>query len=160
MPLLEELGKRGHNVTVLTPIRPTKQTQNVKEILTIDVELMEENDTFNLLDLKQSGPQQNPFLMLEWFNEICRNSYDLEQVQSIMKEKFDLILFPPFFNDCALGLIYRMKLPVVLFFPIGVTGFILEKVGAHLPPSFNPNMLLNFPAKMTFTFFLPILVLT
>lgn len=154
MPLLEELGKRGHNITILTPIQPKKQMKNVKEILTLDWEELQkkfiEENKFDIFEIKKSGKTMNPFLMLEWFEDLCKNSYDLPQVKDILKEEFDLIFFQPMFNDCVLGLLYRLKAPIVLFSPVGVAGFLAEKVGSHFPPSFHPNLFLAYREDMTF----------
>lgn len=154
MPLLEELGKRGHNITILTPIRPKKQMENIKEILTLDWEELEKKfqaeKKFDPFENKKTGKQMNPFLMLEWFTELCKDTYELPIIRQIMEEDFDLIFFQPMFNDCALGLVHRLKAPMVLFSPVGVAGFLASKVGAHFPPAFHPNLFLGFPEEMSF----------
>ncbi|CAL8089902.1 unnamed protein product [Orchesella dallaii] len=154
MPLIEELGKRGHDVTVLTPIKPTKQMKNVKEILTVDFEEIEkkfvEEKKFNPFENKEKNKNVNPFLMLDFFQDLCRDTYDLPIIKEIMKGSFDLIFVQPMFNDCAFGLVHKMKAPLVLFSPVSVGGFLAEKVGAHFPPSFNPHLFLSFQPEMNF----------
>ncbi|CAL8089908.1 unnamed protein product [Orchesella dallaii] len=154
MPLVEELGKRGHDVTVLSPILSPKPMKNVRDIMTIDgVNLMDKfikEQNFDLFKMKEENKQMNPFLMFGWFEGVCRDTYDLPQVQAILNESFDLILMQPMFNDCALGLVYRLKAPLVLFSPVSIANFLAEKVGVYFPPSFIPNVMLGLPAEMNF----------
>lgn len=154
MSLIEKLGERGHNITVLSPIKPTKKMKNVNEILTVDWEVMEKTlmkeKGFDPFEMKAKNQNINPFLMLNWFTDLCEDSYDLPQVKAILKEEFDLIFVQPTFNDCVLGLVYRLKAPLLLFSPVSVAGFLAEKIGNHFPPSFNPNIFLGLPAEMSF----------
>lgn len=154
MSLIEELGKRGHDITVLSPIRPTKTMKNVKEVLTLDWEELEKqimkDHGFDPFGMKEKNQNINPFLMLNWFTDLCEASYDLPQVKAILEEDFDLIFMQPLFNDCVLGLVHRLKAPFVLFSPVSVGGFMAEKIGNHFPPSFQPNLFLGLPTEMTF----------
>jgi hypothetical protein len=74
----------------------------------------EEMDVFQM---KERGEAVNPFLMLVSFGDICTQTYQLPEVKALLKEKFDLIFLQPLFNDCALGLVYRLKAPFILFSP-------------------------------------------
>lgn len=154
MPLVEELGKRGHNITVLTPIKASKEAKNIKEILTMDGENLQEKlmkeQNLDLFKMKEENKQMNPFSMFHWFDGVCRDTYDLPQVRAIMEESFDLILMQPMFNDCALGLVYRLGAPLVLFSPVSVAGFLVDKIGLHFPSSVVPNLLLDLPMEMDF----------
>ncbi|ODN00424.1 UDP-glucuronosyltransferase 2B23 [Orchesella cincta] len=154
MPLFEELGKRGHEITYLNPIKSIKTIKNVKEILTLDWDEVEKKimteKKFDLFEDKANNKMMNPFLMIDWFQDLCRDSYDLPIIQEILKESYDLIFVQPLFNDCVLGLVHKLKAPLVLFSPVSLAGFHAEKVGSHFPPSFNPNIFLSYPREMTF----------
>src|SRR5665811_932828 len=60
--LLEELAKRGHEITIVSCIKPFKEVKNIKEIFTFDVEEIELFKTFNAFDIKESGKNINPFI--------------------------------------------------------------------------------------------------
>lgn len=152
MSLLEQLGLRGHNITVITPIKGTKKMENVSEVLSLNwEEVMAAEFEQDLYRMKENNEDANPFLMVPLFSKICEETYDLPQIQALLDEKFDLIFMQPIFNDCALGLVHRLKAPLVLFSCVNVPSFIAEKVGNHFPPSFQPNLFLGYPEEMTFS---------
>lgn len=149
MRLIEALAEKGHQITVVTPVKSNKEVKNIREIFTLDLETMME-DKFNPFEMKKTGQKMNPFLMLDEFGDICRKTYDLPQIKGLLKEDFDLIFMQPLFNDCVLGLVHRLKAPLVLFMPIGAPNFLVSKIGGHLPPSFVSNVFLGYSDEMTF----------
>lgn len=149
-PLIEELGKRGHNITMVSPIKPMKEMKNVKEIFTLDVEKIFQSNEFDAFEAKQKQKTIEPGKMVEMIRDTCDQSYDLPQVQSLLKENFDLVFLQPMFNDCILGLIYRLQAPLVLFTPTVIPSIIVEKVGGNFPSSLNPNFILGYSNPMNF----------
>lgn len=152
MPLLEELGKRGHAITILSPFHPfsDKPSKNVKEILTIDVEKKSENFFGNPYKIKEENRQYNPLMNTKWFTAVCGETYDLPHVKALLNETFDLIFIQPLANDCALGFVNKMGVPYVLYSPIAVPNFLAERFGAYFPPSFVPNILSGLTSDMNF----------
>ncbi|XP_021960380.1 UDP-glucuronosyltransferase 2A3 [Folsomia candida] len=150
-PLLEELASRGHEITIISPVKPFKTVPNITEIFTLDLEAIMAGK-FDPYKLKKEGKGINPFLILEEFGlpDICRRSYNLPQVQGVLKESYDLVFMQPLFNECALGIVYRLKVPLVLFFPTNVPNFLAQKIGNHFPPSFVSNVFLGYGDDMTF----------
>lgn len=149
MPLIEELGKRGHNVTVVSPVKQQKEMKNVKEIFTTDVEkLMGQN--FDVFDMKHKGKTMDFNKIFSLAYASCEESLELPHVLSLLHEKFDLAFVQPFFNDCVLALIYRLQIPFVLFTPTGVPSVLVDSVGGHFPPAITPNVILSYPKEMTF----------
>jgi glucuronosyltransferase len=117
------------------------------------MDMEEKMKDMNVFDMKENDKSLSPLIMLEAFTEGCSLTYDLPQVKEIMNQKFDLILLQPFFNDCALGLIWKLQAPLVLFFPSVVPSFLVSKIGGHFPPSFNPNFALGYPFQKVMTFY-------
>ncbi len=54
MRLIEELASRGHQITVVTPIKGDKEIKNIREIETIDMDKLLEGK-FDVFELKKSG---------------------------------------------------------------------------------------------------------
>jgi len=150
MGLIEELAKRGHEITIVSPVKAMKEIKNVKEIFTIDLEKGMLGSRFNVFEMKEKKTSLNPFMLVDEFGAVCRQSYDLPQVKELINQKFDLIFFQPLFNDCVLGLIHRLKAPLVLFFPTTAPTFLLSKLGGDHPPSVTPNLFLGYSDEMTF----------
>jgi glucuronosyltransferase len=148
MRLIEELASRGHEITVVTPIKQDKPIKNIKEVFTLDIQPF--MSQINLFESKEKGQQLNPLVMLEMMSKVCNASYDLPHVRALLDEKFDLIFIQPFFNDCVLGMAHKLKAPTVLFTPAGVPNNIASVVGGHFPPSFVPNLMVGYGDEMTF----------
>lgn len=149
-PLIEELAQRGHNVTVLSPLKPSKTMKNINEILTLDTEKFKQGFITDPFKMKEKNLNKQPFENIEWFVKVCRETYDLPQVRQFMTESFDLIFLQPMLNECALGLVYRIKAPLVLFSPVSVPNFLANRFGNHFPFSFIPNVFSGMPTEMTF----------
>jgi hypothetical protein len=146
-PLLFELAKRGHEVTIVSPVPAKKQIKNVRQFLTVDeTETMKEIP--NMFEMKESGKKLNPFLMIGWFDKLCRDTYDLPLIKELMKEKFDLIISQPLFNDCAMGFIHHFNTSLVLITPVSTPPMFSWITGTPAPPSFNPHFFLAYTDKM------------
>lgn len=148
MRLIEELASRGHQITIVSPVKATKNISNVREIFTVDIEKLMAH--LNIFEMKEKNVATNPLMMLEDFSEACRRTYDLPEIKDLLNEKFDLIFLQPFFNDCSLGLIHKLNAPLVLFTATSVPSFLASKLGGHFPPSFDPHFTLGYPAEMNF----------
>src|ERR1051326_5494181 len=59
MSLLEEMAHRGHEITIVSPIKPMKETRNIREIYTLDIEKAFED--LNIFEMKEKKQQLNPF---------------------------------------------------------------------------------------------------
>lgn len=156
-PLLHKLAERGHSVTVVSPINSEKKMPNLRNILTIAPETIEKELNFpNLFEMRAAGKGfasgfMSPFLILGPFlDKVCRLSYDLPHVQEIMKEKFDLIMFTPFFNDCLYGLIHKMNTTTILISQVSVFPWLADTMGTPSPPSIVPFAFFGFNDKMTY----------
>jgi len=155
MPLLEELAKRGHEVTMITPVKADKLLPNMTEIFTFDLEekMDKFKDDHDMYEMKAKGQMMNPFLMLDAFGDICKWSYELPHIKEHFSKnpKYDLVFVQPMFNDCVYGLVHKLNLPMVLFFPTSVPQMLVSKIGGDFPSSFVGNIFLGLPNEMTFS---------
>ncbi len=149
-PLIEELAHRGHNVTVVSPLKASKTVKNINEVLTLDTEKFKQGFVTDPFKAKEKNLNKQPFENIDWFVKVCRETYDLPQVRQLMTESFDLIFLQPMLNECTVGLIYRIKAPLVLFSPVSVPNFLAERFGNHFPYSFIPNVFSGMSPKMNF----------
>lgn len=150
LPLIERLGERGHNITIVSPVKPIKEMKNVKEIVTVDIDKILYDKDFDAFDMKEKGQTAFSSSVFTINYQVCNETYGMPEVLALLKEKFDLIFFMPAFNDCVLGLIYRLKAPLVLFTATSAPSFTVNKIGGHFPPSITPSTILGYPGEMNF----------
>jgi len=148
--LLNELANRGHEVTILSPVPSKSNRTNPREILTFDIMTDYADTGPDMFEMKLSGESMNPFKMVSFFEDLCRTSYTLPQVKEILTQKFDLVFFEPFLNECAGGLLHKLNTTVILVSPFATPAELVRLLGGPAPPSFIPNMFSSFDNNMNF----------
>ncbi|CAG7720378.1 unnamed protein product, partial [Allacma fusca] len=153
-PLLRELAKKGHEVTIIGPY-PGKDEKNFKNIPTTDIEELFKKVP-NMFDLKLMMPTWlgaifNPFLLMgDQLTHVCNEGYKHPQIQQVLKEKWDLVLFVPFFNDCLYGLIHKLNTTSIIYASTTVGPWISDNMGTPSPPSFVSSLLIGYDERMNF----------
>ncbi|XP_023947156.2 UDP-glucosyltransferase 2 [Bicyclus anynana] len=138
---LQELVKRGHNVTVISHFPEASGSKNYHDIsLAGTINIIEDTMPFHRsfftilgtgVYLTSTG-KKNCEVMLA--NKDVRNLID-------RKQKFDVIVVEQFNSDCALGVAYKLQAPVV-----GIMSHIL------MPWHYNRYGIPNNPAFVPFHF--------
>lgn len=148
MPLIEELGKRGHNITVVSPVKQQKEMKNVKELFTVDSDKLL-GSNFDIFEMKDKGTTNDLGKIFSLAYASCEMSLDHPHVVGLLKEKFDLAFVQPYMNECVLAFLYRLQLPFVLFTPVTIHSMLVDRIGGHFPPAITPNIMLSYPEEMT-----------
>lgn len=133
---LEELARRGHNVTVISHFPSDNKLKNYNDISLAGTVKIVEDDM----------PLQSSYLVVLFTGlfltysgvDNCETLLENNKVQDLWKNKnnFDVIVVEQFNSDCALGLAYKLGAPVV-----GLTSHIFmpwhyNRFGAPYNPSF------------------------
>ena len=139
-PLLYELGARGHDVTVLAPYISGKTIKNVREIQTLDVEA-EFAKMPNAFEMKEKGEDMSFPVVAKLFGKICAATYDLPHVKALEKEKFDLIIMQPIFNECVAAWVHQFNTSLLLVLPSIAPSWISKHFGNPNPVSFIPHFM-------------------
>lgn len=153
-PLLRELARKGHQVTVLSPLASKNET-NFVNIPSVDAEQVFKNAP-NFFEMKQTMSPIvvalfNPFLMMMGLmTPVCNIGYELPIIKQVLEEKWDLIFFTPLFNECLYGLIHKLNTTTVIYTQVGVPTWIADNFGSPNPPSHVSSMLVGFEERMTF----------
>ncbi|XP_050344522.1 UDP-glucosyltransferase 2-like [Nymphalis io] len=146
---LQELAKRGHNVTVISHFPQDDPPKNYHDIsLAGSIDAIEDNlpfhrSFFSILEvgiyLTNSGKVNCDIMLAN------------KDVQKLVKDKpkFDVIVVEQFNSDCALGIAYKLQAPVV-----GIMSHILmpwhyNRFGIPNNPSFVPFHFLEGGTKPT-----------
>jgi len=148
-PLLNELAKRGHEVTVVSQVPSKKNITNLRDILTFDF-----NDLLkrapDMIEMKMKGESTHPNSMIKLFSELCLETYALPELQEILNTKYDLVLHEPLFQECAAGFLHKLNTSLILITPVSAPSDIVRMLGGHSPPSFIPNIFLSLDNRMNF----------
>ncbi|XP_045774021.1 UDP-glucosyltransferase 2-like [Maniola jurtina] len=133
---IQELVRRGHNVTVISHFPEAKPSKNYHDIsLAGSIESIEDGQPFQRSFLIILGVG---VYLASSGKENCEVLLAKKDVRDLIerKQKFDVIVVEQFNSDCALGIAYKLRAPVV-----GITSHILmpwhySRFGIPNNPSF------------------------
>ncbi|KAK2577353.1 hypothetical protein KPH14_003473 [Odynerus spinipes] len=149
-PLLEELARRGHDLTVISYF-PRTNSSKTKEPLPNYKDISLVNEKYNVfyepIDLTQIHHLPIRTLLTElsiirtFGQQSCDNSANNPEVQQLLRsnEKFDLIFMENFNTDCFLGFVHKFKVPFVGITTCQIMVWTNDRIG-------NPDDAANIPA--------------
>lgn len=153
---MKALANAGHDVTIVSPFGEKYQSEkgSYREIvLTGFLEAhAERRKAVNLFE----RPSINPLLAIYIMNKIglklTENTFKHENMQKLMNsgEKFDAVIVGQFLNDALKALAYHFEGHLILFSSVGTSTWVNHLVGNPSLPSYTPEMLMSFPARMTY----------
>ncbi|CAG7719644.1 unnamed protein product, partial [Allacma fusca] len=93
----------------------------------------------------------NPFLFMgHMMAEMCEINYKLPQVQQVLNEKWDLIIFTPLLNECLYGLVHKLNTTTLIYTPTTVFTWLADNLGSPNPPSHVSSILIGYDERMNF----------
>ncbi|XP_039757363.1 uncharacterized protein LOC120631751 [Pararge aegeria] len=147
---IQELVRRGHNVTVISHFPEANPGKNYHDIsLAGSIKILEDDQSFHrsLLTVLEVG-----LFLSNTGKENCEVMLGNKAVRDVIdrKQKFDVIVIEQFNSDCGLGIAYKLRAPVV-----GITSHILmpwhyNRFGIPSNPSFVPFHFLEGGTRPTF----------
>ncbi|PSN51253.1 hypothetical protein C0J52_11770 [Blattella germanica] len=154
--LVLELARRGHEVTILTPVLEKKPVANLTEIHVIaDMQKVTEGQApKNLFDMSNLRTFDMLMMMLMMGGPLCEAVLQEDNVQKLIHSKnhhFDLVIIEAFTNDCMLGFAHKFNAPVIQVCPFGGSNFMGDWVGSPNPYAYVPDEMLNLRDRMTFS---------
>ena len=158
-PLLEELARRGHHVTVVS-FFPRKVNDTRTEPLPNykDINLGGSVDIWlNVVDLSGISYSflnhvEELFRLREWGLEHCEAGLKTPEVRQLIKSnlKFDLILTENFNSDCFLGFVHRFQAPFIALASHPILPWGNDRMGNPDNPSYVPSSFLGLSPQMKF----------
>ncbi|CAD0205781.1 unnamed protein product [Chrysodeixis includens] len=144
-PLIQELVRRGHNITVITtdPMYTKEKTPpNLEEINVHDI-------SYNLWNKKLLSRKNNNDdilsqhrIFLDLFTSLVDVQLQDEKVKKIIddqEQQFDLLIIEAVARP-ALGYSHRFKAPVILISSLGGMAYNLETIGTPIHPMLYPGV--------------------
>ncbi|XP_018394777.1 PREDICTED: UDP-glucuronosyltransferase 2A3-like [Cyphomyrmex costatus] len=159
-PLLEELARRGHELTVVSYF-PRSDNAKAKEPLPNykDISLVISNDGIfvNIIDLHQinhgwSRVMQDIYMLRTMADYACNTGLRSSNVKKFLQsdEKFDLILTENFNTDCFLGFIHHFKVPYIALSSHQIMPWTNNDMANVDNPSYIPNILIGLTKPLNF----------
>lgn len=158
-PLLEELARRGHHLTVVS-FFPRKVNDTRTEALPNykDISIRGSVDVWlNVVDLSWIHHSflnhvEELFKLREWSLQHCEAGLKNPGVRQLIKSnsKFDLILTENFNSDCFLGFVHRFQAPFIALTSHQITPWGNSRMGNPDNPSFVPCSFLGLSPQMRF----------
>ncbi|CAG7833890.1 unnamed protein product [Allacma fusca] len=137
-PLYKALAAKGHEVTVVSPVKPSKTSKNIREIVPVPLK-----DIFGAFDpfeerKKTLIGQLATFAAWDLITGPCIRTYENQEFMGLLNEKWDLVFLNGFVNDCFAGFVYKIGVPFIMVTSMATPSYIAELVGNRLPMSFVP----------------------
>ncbi|ROT64674.1 hypothetical protein C7M84_017392 [Penaeus vannamei] len=132
-------------VTLVSPFRPSKIRENVREILVPGASL--HNYIPNLFKGKTAGPMA----LMSAAPTLCSEALGKEEVQALLKEEFDVVLISMVISHCFLSIVHKMQVPFIWVSPAGPLSMTDHMIGNPAFPSFTGFTLLEAKHPLSFT---------
>jgi len=152
-PVAEELAKRGNEVTVMSPLKTSKQVKGVTEYY-----LKENGENFDKTNMSFfDGKLNDPkFLdgMIETLQRICRGTFRDPQVVKILNDPkafgFNVVILDAIFNDFLLAIGHHIGIPSIILSPGIRFASLAWGMNVPHPISYVPSGMDVNTDKMTF----------
>ena len=146
------LARKGHKITIVSPVRHKKEIAGVTEIIH-ESELEALQDVIS--DRQLVEKLEMPFLeMIEISVNNNRMALRTPQVKDLLKDdiKVDVVVTAPAFgNEAGYYIAHRKNASLVTFLPVPASGpHINWAIGDPFNPAYVPNVVLDFASHMSF----------
>ncbi|CAD1469116.1 unnamed protein product, partial [Heterotrigona itama] len=162
-PLLVELARRGHDLTVISHFPRTQEKAMSEEPLSTykDISLLDEKLGIfvNVVDLNSintfgripvvTRDLYMLFLMSGITCEICMKNAEVKRLVD-SGEKFDLLLVESFNSNCYMALVHKFNAPFIQISTHQLMPWAIDNLGLSNEASYIPAMFTRLPRPMNF----------
>lgn len=155
MPILEELARRGHEITIVSPYEPAKKIDNIREIVLSELENSMSPNDINWFEMPKQGITQVSRLMLTTMRQFVTMGIETlmenEEFRAILQEgQVDLIIYNALFNQYSSIIAGHLRVPYVTHCSASGLPGTLAVMGAPMDYASVPFGLSDYDNKMTF----------
>ncbi|KAK2724929.1 UDP-glycosyltransferase UGT5-like isoform X3 [Artemia franciscana] len=136
--ILQELGKRGHNITFLSPYE-TKQFENITDITYHELaNIFDDKDWFGKLQKvrEQKIPSLTPLsdVLTHHLETIIRSTFQDNRFQEVLNisSEFDLLIIDSFLNEFLLPIATNNNIPIIYLSPAPLPPWVLRHLGSPI----------------------------
>ncbi|KAH8412007.1 hypothetical protein KR222_006607, partial [Zaprionus bogoriensis] len=156
LPLLTELARRGHRLTVISYVPHPLASQlggNYEQLLISQPEA--KNTTINQVPLSEHTPSRSLRVLLQEYYELysngqisCERLYGSGHVATVLerhrREPYDLLLTEYFSSDCQLGVAKALQLPIVGLSTCALMPYYYDRIDLPDTPSYVQSEFVGF----------------
>ncbi|XP_042226289.1 UDP-glucosyltransferase 2-like isoform X1 [Homarus americanus] len=146
MGIVNALADHGNQITMVSPYKPAKERPNVREVRVTNADILKV-----IPNLFEGNKITAPIHLMLAVPTICSDALSSDEIQNLLKEKFDLILLSAFLGDCLLSVVHQLKLPFIYVSQVEMMSPFTSLVGNPDFPSFVVNPMLEMRHPLTFT---------
>ncbi|XP_044729432.1 uncharacterized protein LOC123292782 [Chrysoperla carnea] len=156
--LLKGLAKKGHQVTMVSPIPLPKPVPNYRDIV-IETDLKaamhpggEDSGNKFLTQISSVNPVSIITAVYEMGYNLAKVALEDPKVQELIKSKetFDIVIPEIFMNEVFFAFADHFKAQLIVFSTVGATEWTNDLVGNPNPYAITPEIFLGFTDRMTF----------
>ncbi|SPP79083.1 UDP-glucuronosyltransferase 1-3 [Drosophila guanche] len=162
MPILNELARRGHNLTVISYVKhpQAEQWPNYEQLLISQPGEDQSSTTINLVPLTEHTPTRSlGTLFREYYSlhsegqKTCERLYASGHVETVFKrhqtQPYDLLLTEYFNSDCQLALAKLMNLPIIGLSTCALMPYYYDRIDLPDTPSFIQSEFVGFAGALS-----------
>ncbi|GAB0092737.1 UDP-glucuronosyltransferase [Sergentomyia squamirostris] len=152
MELSKGLIPRGHNVTFLNGFPADSHIAGLQEITPAGlVEYIQNYTNWDLLGARMRGDMPiGMWDIIRYPYESCDAMYSDAETKDLMNRHFDLVILDGAFPECALGMVYKYRVPFMFVNTVGFYMGSLSLAGNPVPYSVTPAFFAPLTDDMTF----------
>nr|QPA18384.1 UDP-gluconosyltransferase [Trialeurodes vaporariorum] len=153
IPLIEELARRGHEVTAYTVFKGKQSIPNYKEILITLGEPAPPLSEFKSLYLRWKNKIFYINYIRDFFTPMTESFLRTKEFKDLLqsKEKYDLVIVEALFSmECLLALGHRFNAPVVNYNALFLSPWVAQLLGQPHSFSYIPDFRLPYTDQINF----------
>ncbi|KAJ8721709.1 hypothetical protein PYW07_002484 [Mythimna separata] len=158
-PVLDELARRGHHVTVVSFFPSTKPHANRRDVslvglapINLEAVDLQDFDDPSFYARKFSTQFNLGHALMKFNLEICEKLIYSDVFEEFIKAEgaYDVVLVEHFQTDCMMGIVHNYAAPSVALMSCPMLPWMPARFGADDNPATIPSMLLPLSDEMTF----------
>ncbi|XP_046968062.1 UDP-glucosyltransferase 2 [Vanessa cardui] len=154
LELARGLIRRDHNITLISPFQPDFHLEGLEEITPEGLAAFVRGYmTFDLVGARMKGEEPLPYMdIIRYGYEACDAFLNDIETRSFLRSgrSYDLIILDGAYPECALGLVYRMKVPFMYINTVAFYASPTSVSGSPAPFSVTPFFARSFTDNMGF----------
>lgn len=161
MPILNELARRGHRVTVISYVKNLegKALPNYEELLISAPGEDLSSTTINVVPLTENTPTRSLGVLFREYlalhnegQETCEHLFSSGHIETVLKrhkaKPYDLLLTEYFNSDCQLALAKLMNLPIIGLSTCALMPYYYDRIDLPDTPSFIQSEFVGFAGSL------------